>query len=258
MVRHIMSILRLIKSIRIWLWILLSVFILITAFIAYVFLTLPDVTDFKTHNPKKTALMKSRTEQAEQEGKNLVVKQEWVSFKDIPQLLKDTVRIAEDSNFYWHKGIDYEELKEAIKRNIREKRFARGASTITQQLAKNLFLSTRRSPVRKIKEYLIARKLEKALTKDRIFELYLNFIELGQGVFGVQAASNLYFGHSVEELTLEEIVRLTAIIPQPLKTDPTGNSPWLQWRGRWLLHKLLLYKYISEDTYKEIIELFSE
>ena len=190
--------------------------------------------------------------------KNFAIKQQWAPFAQIPQLLKDTVRIAEDAGFYWHKGVDFEELKEAIKKNIQEKKFARGASTITQQLAKNLYLSPKKSLVRKIKEYLIARKLEKALSKDRIFELYLNVIELGPGVFGIQAASRYYFGCSVDGLTVEAIVRLVAILPRPLSIDPRGDSPWLNWRCRWLLHKLQLYGYITEETYRENVILFEE
>lgn len=202
--------------------------------------------------------MKLRLKQAEKKGIPMVLKQEWVSFASIPKLLKDTVRIAEDAGFYWHEGIDYEELREAVKRNIREKRFARGASTITQQLAKNLYLSTKKSPFRKLKEYVITRRLEKALTKDRIFELYLNCIELGPGIFGVQAASRYYFKASVDQLTLEEIVRLTAVIPRPLTTNAAGSGGWLCWRCRWLLHKLLLYEYITKEDYRNTVILFPE
>lgn len=253
-----MSIWHWFKSIKTWQWISASVLVLMTAFCSYIFLNLPDVENLRSQNPRTTALMESRIKQSEKGGTNLVVKQQWVPFGNIPQLLKNTVRIAEDSNFYWHKGIDYEELKEAIKKNIREKRFIRGASTITQQLAKNLYLSPKKSPFRKIKEYLIARRLEKALTKDRIFELYLNLIELGPGIFGVQAASNRYFGRSVDTLSLEEIVRLTAIIPRPLSADPRGESSWLKWRCRWLIRKLLLYEYISEEEYQKMANIFTE
>lgn len=202
--------------------------------------------------------MRIRVRQAEAEGKKYVIRHSWVSFDRIPQLLKDTVRIAEDAGFYWHRGVDFEELKEAIKENLKEKRFARGGSTITQQLAKNLYLSPKKNPIRKIKEYLIARRLEKALSKDRIFELYLNIIELGPGVFGVQAASRYYFGFSVTDLTLEEIVRLVAVLPRPLSTDPNGDSSWLRWRCRWLLHKLRLYEYISDDSYREMAARFED
>jgi monofunctional biosynthetic peptidoglycan transglycosylase len=253
-----MFLLRLFKKVKMRWWILTGGLILIAILGGRVYFGLPDVTELKMSNPKTTALMDLRKDQSREKGSKLAVSQDWVSFKDIPQLLKDTVRIAEDAGFYWHKGIDYDELKEAIKKDIRERKFVRGGSTITQQLAKNLYLSTEKSLLRKIKEYLIARRLEKALAKDRIFEIYLNLIELGPGVFGVQAASDVYFGHSVSELSLEEIVRLTAIIPRPLLTDPRGDNPWLRWRCRWLLHKLLLYKYISQETYQEAVKIFSD
>jgi len=253
-----MSLLRLLKSKRMWLSILVVVIVSLIVFIVYILMSLPEVSDLKTQNPETTALMKMRIKQAEDKGTEYVLKQDWVSFEYIPQLFKDTVRIAEDFGFYWHKGIDYEELKEAIKQSIRERKFARGASTITQQLAKNLYLSTEKSIFRKIKEYLIARRMEKTLTKDRIFELYLNVIEMGPGVFGIQTASRHYFECSVSELSLEEIVRLTAVLPRPLRTDPRGNSSWLRWRCRWLLNKLRLYEYISDAAYQENVELFVE
>jgi monofunctional biosynthetic peptidoglycan transglycosylase len=239
---------------------LLLALVLISVYIAglmtYICLSLPDVSDLKTHNPTTTALIEARIEEAREKGSEIIIKQSWVSFEEIPQLLKDTVRIAEDASFYWHEGIDFEELKESIKKNIQEKRFARGGSTITQQLAKNLYLSEKKSITRKITEYFIARRLEKALSKDRIFELYLNVVEFGSNVFGVQAASRQHFGRHVSELGLEEIVRLTAVLPRPLTVDPWGESPWLLWRCRWLLHKLRLYEYISEEAYQESVIVF--
>ncbi len=246
------------KKKRVLWWGILAVTVSIIAFVVHLFLSLPDVSDLKTQNPKKTALMEIRIEQAEKAGHEYSIRQSWISFAHIPQILKDTVRIAEDAGFYWHKGIDFDELKESIKKNLQEKKLARGGSTITQQLAKNLYLSPKKSIVRKIKEYLIAKKLEKALSKDRIFELYLNVIELGPGIFGVQEASRYYFGFSVDELILEEIVRLVAVLPRPLTMDPRGDSPWLKWRCRWLLHKLLLYEYITEKTYREMIPSFQD
>jgi monofunctional biosynthetic peptidoglycan transglycosylase len=245
------------KKLRLWMGLLFFV-ILVVAYLAHLFLTLPDTSDLATHIPEKTALMNIRIRQAEVEGREYTIRQSWVPFSNIPQLLKDTVRIAEDAGFYWHKGIDFEELKEALRKNIKEKKFARGGSTITQQLAKNLYLSTKKNIIRKIKEYLIARKLEKILSKDRIFELYLNVIELGPGIFGVDAASRYYFGHSVKDLNLEEIVRLVAVLPRPLSSDPREDSPWLKWRCRWLLHKLQLYEYISEEMVQEMIGKFGD
>ncbi|UCE42745.1 MAG: monofunctional biosynthetic peptidoglycan transglycosylase [Candidatus Aminicenantes bacterium] len=253
-----MEIWRFFKRKRARTWAMLAVFVCFSVFIAHLFLILPDVSGLKTNNPKSTALMKTRIKQAKREGTEYGVRQNWVPFSQVPQLLKDTVRIAEDAGFYWHKGIDFEELKEAIKKNIQEKKFARGGSTITQQLAKNLYLSPKKNLLRKFKEYLIARKLEKVLSKDRIFELYLNVIELGPGVFGVDAASKYYFGYSVSYLDLDEVVRLVAVLPRPLSIDPKGDSPWLKWRCRWLLHKLQLYEYISQESYQEIAKKFMD
>jgi monofunctional biosynthetic peptidoglycan transglycosylase len=235
---------------------LLLAFLLIGTFSLYLVLSLPDVSDLKKHNPKTTALIQLRIKNAQKKGQTLRIRQQWTSFRNIPQLLKDTVRVTEDASFYWHKGIDFEELKESIKKNLRVWKIARGGSTITQQLAKNLYLSTEKSLVRKIKEYLIARRLEKTLSKDRIFELYLNVLELGPGVFGVQAAAQYYFGRDAGDLTMEQIVRLTAIIPRPLRTNPVGESRWLKWKCRWILGKLRLYKYIGEEEYAETIQVF--
>lgn len=253
-----MSFQRFFKSRRVWLWGFILVFAAIAAFSLALFFSLPDVSDLKVRNPETTALIKFRLKKARENGTELTVNHTWISFENIPQLLKDTVRIAEDASFYQHKGIDYYELKESIKKNLREKNFSRGGSTITQQLAKNLYLSTGKNIIRKIKEFFIAGRLEKNLTKSRIFEIYLNVIEFGPGIFGVQAAARYFFGHSVSELDLEEIVRLTAVIPQPLSTDPRKNNSWLRWRCRWLLHKLQLYKYISEEDFQGAIKLFEE
>jgi monofunctional biosynthetic peptidoglycan transglycosylase len=253
-----MNIWRVFKKKKLWLWGIFALIILGVGLVVYTFLTLPDVAYLKTHDPDRTALMEIRMNQAEKEGKKLDVRYSWISFSQIPQLLKNTVRIAEDAGFYWHSGVDMGELKEAIKRNIQEKKFARGGSTITQQLAKNLYLSPKKSIFRKIKEILIAKKLEKALSKDRIFELYLNVIELGPGVFGVQAASRYYFGFSVDALSLEEVVRLVAVLPRPLSSNPLDESDWLKWRCRWLLHKLQLYEYISKETYQKTVIVFED
>lgn len=248
---------RLSKRAKIWLSSLMIISVFFLAFLIFIRLSLPDVQGLKTHNPGETSLMKMRIKEAQIRGDTFEIKQNWISFKQIPDLFKKAVRITEDSSFYWHKGIDLEELKESIKKNIREKRWARGGSTITQQLAKNLFLSTEKSLVRKIKEYWIARKLEKTLSKNRIFELYLNVIEFGPGIFGVQAASQHYFKRDVSELNLEQIIRLTAIIPRPITTDPRGDDPWLKWKCRWILDKLKVYKYITTEKYNELADVFT-
>ena len=218
-------------------------------FAAYFFLTLPDVESLKSKNPKTTAMIEQRKKEAEHDGKKLYVRQQWIPFEKIPQLMKDTVRISEDAGFYQHKGIDYYELKESIKRNLKEGKKSRGGSTITQQLAKNLFLSTEKSYYRKMKEFFLAKRLESHLSKNRIFNIYLNVIELGKGIFGVEAASRYYFKKSVTQLSLVETVRLAAVIPKPLRVTPLSNSGYLKWRANLLLDRLIKYGYISEKEY---------
>lgn len=226
---------------------------------AYVLLSLPEVDDLKNKNPETTAIMEQRIKEAAENGEKLHIRHRWIPFAAIPQLLKDTVRISEDAAFYHHQGIDYYELKEAIKRNLKDGKKARGGSTITQQLAKNLFLSTEKSYTRKAKEFVLAKKLESHLSKDRIFSLYLNVIELGKGIFGVEAASLYYFNKSVGQLNLNEIVRLAAVIPKPLKVNPLSNSSrYLKWRANLLLDRLLKYDYITEKEYHKAKEEFKD
>ena len=224
--------------------------------LVFIYLGLPDVTHLKTRNPKSTALIEQRIGEAQRAGRPFKRRQVWVGFEAIPDLLKDAVRVAEDARFYEHEGIDYEELQEAVRKNIEQGQIVRGASTITQQLAKNLYLSTERSFTRKAKEVLITRRLEQSLSKDRIFHLYLNVIEFGPGIFGVEAAARHYFGRGAGQLGLEEIVRLTAVIPKPLSEDPTRNSGWLKWRARWILSILRKTGKISADQHRDVVARF--
>ena len=224
--------------------------------VLYIYLSLPNVSHLKSQNPKATALIEQRQREAQQSGKEFKVRQVWVGFDGIPALLKEAVRVAEDARFYEHEGIDYEEMNEALKKNLEQGRWARGASTITQQLAKNLYLSTEKSLIRKLREYFLAVRLEEELPKNRIFHLYLNVIEFGPGIFGVEAAARHYFGKSVGQLNLEEIVRLTAVIPKPLVESPTRNSRWLKWRAGWLLSTLRKTGHINSDQYRQAIASF--
>ncbi len=236
----------------------LAIFAIILLFLAYFFLSLPDVSDLKTKNPETTSMIELRKKQAKKEGKKLKIHQKWVSFANIPDMLKNTVRISEDAGFYFHKGIDYYELKEAIKKNLQEGKKVRGGSTITQQLAKNLYLSTKKSYFRKIREFFIAKKLEKELSKNRIFHLYLNVIEFGRGIFGVAAAGEYFFKKPVRRLNLVEITRLAAVIPKPLRVTPLSNSRYLKWRANLLLDRLYKYKYITDEEYYSTREEFND
>jgi len=237
---------------RILLWVVIGAPALLLGGLLLIYLSLPDVADLMTNNPRTSALMVQRFREAKNSRQDLVIRQQWVSFDEIPKLLRDTIRVTEDAAFFEHQGVDLAELKAAFKKNWQQGKYVRGASTITQQLAKNIYLSTDKSVIRKIKEYLIARRLENRLGKKRIFELYLNVIEFGPGIFGVQAAANFFFDKNVSGLNLEEMVRLTAVIPKPLKETPTGNSSWINWKAGWILDTLLRYKYINQFEYQTV------
>lgn len=221
-----------------------------------IYFSLPDVTGLKTRNPASTAFIEYRKAEARRQGKKLFIRQEWMAFDQFPDLLKQAVRLSEDADFYGHDGIDYHELKESIKKDIRQGRKARGGSTITMQLARNLYLSPEKSYVRKIKEFLIARRLEHALSKNRIFHLYLNTVELGRGIFGFQAAANVFFSKAVGELDLVEILRLVAVMPKPLRLNPLSNSGYLKWRVRLMAARLFQVHIISADVHERIIQEF--
>jgi len=244
------------KTKKIVLFLLLGFLLAIGLFAGYFFLSLPKVEFLKIHNPDTTAFIQQRIAEAQKKKQKLNIHQQWVKFDDIPQLLKDAVRVSEDIDFYNHNGIDFYELKESIKRNLKEGKKARGGSTITQQLAKNLFLSSEKSYYRKLKEFFIARKLEKYLTKNRIFHLYLNVIEFGRGIFGVEAASKHFFHKRVKNLNLEEIIRLVSVIPKPLRVTPLSNSGYLKWRANLLLDRMVKYGFISDKEYERTKRYF--
>ncbi|OGR62139.1 MAG: hypothetical protein A2X31_03135 [Elusimicrobia bacterium GWB2_63_22] len=162
-------------------------------------LWLPDVSEFKKKNPAETSFMRLKERQAAKLGRKLPRRLVWTPWSGISENLKHAVLVAEDDGFYRHKGVDWESTKKAIETDWKTRRFAKGGSTITQQVARNLYLSPSKNPLRKIKEILIARRLERELGKRRIFELYLNIAEWGKGIWGAEAAAQAYFGHSAAE-----------------------------------------------------------
>ena len=168
---------------------------------AYIYLTLPDVRPLRTATrrpPRSWSCARARrTRRASRSQRD----QRWVPYARISAHLKKAVIVTEDGAFWQHEGIDYEQLRESMETNWERGEFARGASTITQQLAKNLYLSPSKNPIRKVKELLITRRLEVELSKQRILELYLNVIEWGDGVWGAEAAARRYFHKPAAELT---------------------------------------------------------
>jgi monofunctional biosynthetic peptidoglycan transglycosylase len=222
------------------------IFLLGIGYVGFTFATLPNVETLKTTNPSMTAIMEQRAEENHIEPRPI---QAWVPYNRISPHLRNAVLIAEDSAFFQHPGYDIEEIKESVKRNWREKRLVRGASTITQQLAKNLYLSTSRDPIRKFRELLIAQELERNLTKQRIFEIYLNVIEWGDGIYGIEPASRRYFGKSASALRPEEAAILAAMIPNPRRYTPSTNRKYLEKRKGEILDRLARWKYLAPDEY---------
>jgi monofunctional glycosyltransferase len=217
-----------------------SAVLLFGCFLIAELLTIPwfSVARLKTENPSETALMRQRLHEADGEGKSLKIAQRWIPLSRIPRHLVDAVVVAEDGMFFAHHGVDWFEVKESIEKNIDQRRAARGASTITQQLAKNLYLSTSKDPIRKLKELIITVLLENQLSKNRILEIYLNSIEWGRGVFGVDAAAHAYFGKSASALTLDESLRLASVIPSPLKHRASDDSRYVLRRKEIVLRRM--------------------
>jgi monofunctional biosynthetic peptidoglycan transglycosylase len=182
--------------------------------------TLPDVRPLARTWPQTTAFMERRKADLARRGENPRLEWTPVPLSRIAPELQRAVIVAEDARFFEHDGVDWEALRGAMERDWEKGGLKVGGSTITQQLAKNLYLSPSRTPWRKLRELLIARRLERELSKKRILELYLNVIEFGQRTFGVEAAARRYFGESARSLSREQAATLAAIIPSPRIYDP--------------------------------------
>jgi monofunctional glycosyltransferase len=208
------------------------------AVVAYVYLTLPDVRVLAATNPTTTAWMEMRAKQAEAEGRKLRHVHRWVPYTRISKNLQRAVLVAEDSRFWEHEGIDVEEIRKSIEINLERGAAVRGASTITQQLAKNLYLSPSRDPFRKFRELIIARRMEAALPKARILEIYLNVIEWGDGIWGAEAAARTYFGVPASALGREQSALLAGAIVNPRVLNPARPTARLLSRQRLILTRM--------------------
>ena len=201
-------------------------------------LMMPDVSALRTTNPTVTALMEARRAQAEAQGRTIGRHWTWVPLSRISPSLRQAVVAAEDASFFTHEGFDWEGIKDAALYNLEAGELKRGGSTITQQLAKNLYLSSERSLLRKAREMLITRSLEQHLTKERILELYLNVAEWGQGIYGAGAAARHHFKKSARDLTSDEAAWLAAILPSPRRYDPLKKTTALTRRHNRILNRI--------------------
>jgi len=196
----------------------------LAAGLAYEAWTWPDVGTLARRNPTTTAFIERYRREARAAGRDDRVAWVWVPYGRISGHLKRAVLVAEDINFFAHRGFDLFEIRRAVAQAVEEGEAPRGASTITQQLAKNLWLSPSRNPVRKVKEAVLTWQLERRLGKRRILELYLNVVEFGPGVYGAEAASRRYFGKPAADLDEAEAARLAASLPNPRAWHPGSPS----------------------------------
>jgi monofunctional biosynthetic peptidoglycan transglycosylase len=198
----------------------------------------PPLCRLAEENPKTTSFIERRRDELEDKGSKRKIYQVWVPFNKISPHMRRAVIIAEDPNFYHHNGLDFFAIKLAFRHNWEERELAIGASTITQQLMKNLYLSSSRNPLRKYREALLALRIERCVKKNRILELYLNVIEWGESTYGVEAAARRYFGKSAAGLSRSEAAMLAAMIPNPRIYNPTKPTRALYRRQSRILRRM--------------------
>ena len=214
---------------------------------------LPQPGDLATRVPERTQLMMDREREAARKGRHFRVERHWVPYSGISPTLRRAVLIAEDDAFFSHDGLDWDEIKDSARANLRSGHVVRGGSTITQQLAKNLWLGERRTLTRKLAEMILALRLERALTKRRIFELYLNEIEWGDGVFGVDAAARHWFGTPAGSLTPKQSAALAAVIINPRRYSPVRPDRRIGRRMRMILSRMHRRGFLDDAAYAEAI-----
>jgi monofunctional glycosyltransferase len=233
-------------------WIKVGAVLLFLGFLCYIgsSLVYPDVSRLKRENPKKTAFMEYREKRWKQEGKKKKIIQMWIPFTAISPYVVKAVLIAEDDKFWSHEGFDLGAIEKAIEKDLKENKFKYGASTITQQLAKNLYLSPSKNPIRKIKEAILTSRIEHSLTKRRILEIYLNVAEWGDGLFGIEAAARAYYGKPASDLGPQEAARLASVLPNPIRYRPTGDSRYVESRSE-IIYNIMVKRGIVIPDYED-------
>jgi monofunctional glycosyltransferase len=213
----------------VWLWKMFcySAGTVVTGLAIYEFWFLAQILYWVDHNPTTTSVMDARLDALRHKQPGAALEQTWMPYGRISNELKRAIIVAEDAKFVEHDGFDWEGIQRALEKNQRRGKIVAGGSTITQQLAKNLFLSGERTLLRKGQEAILATMLESSMSKRRIFEIYLNFVEWGEDVFGAEAAARHYFGVSAAVLDPEQAARLAAMLPRPRYYDRNRDSAYL-------------------------------
>jgi monofunctional biosynthetic peptidoglycan transglycosylase len=220
---------------RILLWLILAPVLLVLLIQAYFFL---QICWWINYNPGSTSFMRQQLSVLREKNPDAKLQHKWVPYNRISNNLKRAVISAEDDGFSEHDGVDWEAMQKAYEKNQKKGKVAYGGSTITQQLAKNLFLSGERSYLRKGQELVITYMLELCMDKERILEIYLNVVEWGVGVFGAEAASRHYYGISAAALSPAQAARLAVMLPKPRFFDKHTGSAYLQRRTELILRRM--------------------
>jgi monofunctional glycosyltransferase len=253
--------------------------LILGACLVYLF-WLPDVASLRTTNPTTTSLIELRKAQAlrgmstpiwfwekdpvtlreikpppdaaKRNPRELKIRMRWRPLDEISPNLVHAIVLAEDDRFYVHQGFDIEQIRIAFERNWAKKRFVYGGSTLTQQLARTLYLSPHKNLLRKAKEALITYQLEKTLSKQRILEIYLNVVEWGNGIYGAEAASEFYFATTADRLTPDQAVALASILPSPRRWSPLSEKAFMARRRSRLIERMQREGYVPVEVSTEV------
>lgn len=205
---------------------------LVAAFLLYNLWVLGHIVYWRDHNPGASSFMNEQLARLQQDDPEAELRHKWVPYDKISPNLKRALIASEDAKFVDHEGFDWDGIEAAFEKNLRKGKIVAGGSTISQQLAKNLFLSSGKTPWRKLEEALITVMLESVLDKRRIYEIYLNVIEWGNGVFGAEAASRYYFRTGASRLSSSQAAKLAAMVPNPRYYDEHRGAPGLARKTR--------------------------
>jgi len=211
----------------------------------------PNISDLKEIKPIPTAFMEYRQEEWAEQNRDMEITHKWVPMTKISPNVIKAVLIGEDDKFWNHDGFDVKGMEDAIERSLKKGSVA-GGSTISQQLSKNLYLSPSKNPVRKVKEAIITWRIENTLSKRRILEIYLNVAEWGDGIFGIEAAARHYYHKSAKNLTGREAARLAAVLPNPIKYNPTGSQKYVKNRAR-IIYKIMQRRGVVIPQFQEVM-----
>jgi monofunctional glycosyltransferase len=233
-------------------WLFILFLMLLLGCIAF-YSVYPDLGRLKRVNPGKTAFMEYREREWKNKGKKIKIEKKWVSFSNISPYVVKAAIIAEDDKFWKHRGFDFDAIEKAIEKDLQHGSFRFGGSTISQQLVKNLYLSPSKNPLRKGVEAFLTWRMERTISKKRILELYLNVVEWGEGIFGVEAASLHYYGKASSLLTAQEACRLIVVLPNPRKYEVNGNSRYVERRTR-LIYRIMAKRGIIVKEYEDAVQ----